>query len=867
MAVKPDVTIGRFSDEEFAKSNHSHFNSLPSHQSHPPTIMLETHGPTSLSPSSPTSSSPSPSPSSSSAAYRKPQRKARSQSLVSSPSSPFNEKTQVHPPGHIQDLSVVLNTSNHAVPQLSVAPPPPETDPNLHQDSFIAYPRDSSHAMATKQDQSIFSSSSRKKLHPFVNSDSRSDAPASHSALLSDEIEYEDVLNEASPSNEPRHPSFPIQHHLPHARQEQQQQQQQQPKPHHHHLHHHHPQESNPSLPITFDHKTQPDIDNDQIFLSSSCPTQHGFPSHPQDSFKDIQPNSDLASLPRIQLMLLGADDSEIKKNALTQVDYLSHEWSETDIWASWREITKSKNSYENGLRLENASWRSWIKYKYHLPTISPETLNWLKECDVTWLYGPLLHASMPSIHNSQILKQQQTHADGSNQNQDGNEQHDSGSERSSQTSINKKPILKRRSPQEVLLSGRDVTPRPQASRLDTLLRYPSNEAASNSNVHGLRGPVFRPSHSAQPSRRIHFNDKVQQCIAVDFVQSSKNSSATDLDDYAGSEETKKSDEDSNEVFLDGPRASQPNNSRSIAELPDSTLKVSIEDQIYNQENKDHFGRDGRSRFPRIPEYYGENDFEEDEIYREDRHYGGFEDYDHNILVDGEGDGYYSDDDAFAVEDISNYRGEQSDDSSNDESQFLEYANDRNGSDEDELSESPPDHDSMPSSPYSVFSRTPSDAGSMGNRSIYSPYLHSPNESNVSRSVDERTGDEHYIDMNDMVSNNNKSTRKLTEPKTGSSSSVSFSKQISPATPTIAENLQTVSLGPSSMESEVKGINLVDGANSPKVRSTQVDNTQVRSTDQPTNRSKEQQKGSSLNTDPSNRLVGMLQNKLKSWNE
>jgi hypothetical protein len=26
---------------------------------------------------------------------------------------------------------------------------------------------------------------------------------------------------------------------------------------------------------------------------------------------------------------------------------------------------------------LENAAWRTWVKSKYQLPTISPETLNW----------------------------------------------------------------------------------------------------------------------------------------------------------------------------------------------------------------------------------------------------------------------------------------------------------------------------------------------------------------------------------------------------------------------------------------------------------------------------------------------------------
>lgn len=71
-------------------------------------------------------------------------------------------------------------------------------------------------------------------------------------------------------------------------------------------------------------------------------------------------------------------DDSEVTTNLPSvQVDYLSHEWSEEDVWASWRATTKHKANIVNGLRLENASWRTWNKQRNNLKTISPETLNW----------------------------------------------------------------------------------------------------------------------------------------------------------------------------------------------------------------------------------------------------------------------------------------------------------------------------------------------------------------------------------------------------------------------------------------------------------------------------------------------------------
>ncbi|EKM49016.1 uncharacterized protein PHACADRAFT_214539 [Phanerochaete carnosa HHB-10118-sp] len=83
-------------------------------------------------------------------------------------------------------------------------------------------------------------------------------------------------------------------------------------------------------------------------------------------------------------------DDSSYSIQAEGQVDYLSHEWREEDVWRSWRSMTRQKNAIANGMRLENASWRTWWKQRNKLKTISPETLNWLKDSDVTWLYGPL---------------------------------------------------------------------------------------------------------------------------------------------------------------------------------------------------------------------------------------------------------------------------------------------------------------------------------------------------------------------------------------------------------------------------------------------------------------------------------------------
>lgn len=70
-------------------------------------------------------------------------------------------------------------------------------------------------------------------------------------------------------------------------------------------------------------------------------------------------------------------DDTAVKHRPTQHVDYLSHNWREEDIWSSWRYIISKRGEFTNAPRLENASWRTWMKAKYGLKTVSPDTLNW----------------------------------------------------------------------------------------------------------------------------------------------------------------------------------------------------------------------------------------------------------------------------------------------------------------------------------------------------------------------------------------------------------------------------------------------------------------------------------------------------------
>lgn len=70
-------------------------------------------------------------------------------------------------------------------------------------------------------------------------------------------------------------------------------------------------------------------------------------------------------------------DDTAVRFQPSRHVDYLSHDWREEDIWASWKHIVSRRKAYASSTRLSNASWRTWGQRLWNLETVSPETLNW----------------------------------------------------------------------------------------------------------------------------------------------------------------------------------------------------------------------------------------------------------------------------------------------------------------------------------------------------------------------------------------------------------------------------------------------------------------------------------------------------------
>ncbi|EGW33544.1 uncharacterized protein SPAPADRAFT_55408 [Spathaspora passalidarum NRRL Y-27907] len=106
---------------------------------------------------------------------------------------------------------------------------------------------------------------------------------------------------------------------------------------------------------------------------------------------------------------LLPHDDTDLMIEPSRHVDYLSYQWDVNDISKSWRYVISKKHNVANSKRLENASWRTWAQRRQNLKTISPEVVNWSKDSDVTWLYGPILNDDHASDDETCNIKRETT--------------------------------------------------------------------------------------------------------------------------------------------------------------------------------------------------------------------------------------------------------------------------------------------------------------------------------------------------------------------------------------------------------------------------------------------------------------------------
>jgi len=308
-------------------------------------------------------------------------------------------------------------------------------------------------------------------------------------------------------------------------------------------------------------------------------------------------------------------DDSMIKEPPSQQVDFLTHEWREEDIWSSWRHIIANRKQFGEKSRLENASWRQWAKYRGNFRTVTPESLNWLKESDITWLYGPLKAASSYPISKN-VSEPSSTRLSKNN------------------SFVNKKPILKKRCLSEVMLakslSTSSLVREAATSALFSSRRPRRSDASSEFSESKL--PSEAPSRAGEtlgsytsrsssfcetPScekKHIRFDDVVEQCIAVDhpITLGLDDDSSDDEEAVHRDNSSTSSDDDGGLMMarkrraptlarpkLAGSRSNSHNGREIIKTLPNTTLKYRTDSPDITEQAQHHtFGSRVASNAP-----------------------------------------------------------------------------------------------------------------------------------------------------------------------------------------------------------------------------------------------------------------------------
>lgn len=350
---------------------------------------------------------------------------------------------------------------------------------------------------------------------------------------------------------------------------------------------------STPASSLSLDQRDS--IEDDDMafpaFETSQFPTKpiHSAPApasieHDDNITQIPSPAADDASLSKKSTQ----DDHAIESEPTRHVDYLSHEWKEEDIWLSWSYVVHRRGSLTNATRLENASWRSWMKAQNHLKTVSPEKLNWLKDCDVTWLYGPLqTNTSLPqSTGNTSPPPSRLSH---------------------SSSFISKKPILKKKSASAAILersrsqhsllqrasdiiriqqsspaNGRPILRRGNSEFI--LPRYSTSSVVNTPAEHetpGFTGPRssfgFVDVPTPSECKHVLFDEEVRQVQAIDSEEDDKPDGedviVEDDEDDDGGLMMAPSTRTGRGSGRTTPRGSFSNESKTIVPLPSTTLK------------------------------------------------------------------------------------------------------------------------------------------------------------------------------------------------------------------------------------------------------------------------------------------------------
>ncbi|KAI9053811.1 hypothetical protein LZ554_002759 [Drepanopeziza brunnea f. sp. 'monogermtubi'] len=156
--------------------------------------------------------------------------------------------------------------------------------------------------------------------------------------------------------------------------------------------------------------------------LEHATPIVEDYPiSGDAGTIETVKPDATVTDASGASSMPECRDSSSISLQPFGNVNYLLHQWREEDVSASWRHlVTKSRTWAEaekkldhaswkrhNAVaRLENASWRTWSKLRFGCKTVSPQTINWSKNCDDTCLLGPFFPGTITTTSSPSVSHQ-----------------------------------------------------------------------------------------------------------------------------------------------------------------------------------------------------------------------------------------------------------------------------------------------------------------------------------------------------------------------------------------------------------------------------------------------------------------------------
>lgn len=327
---------------------------------------------------------------------------------------------------------------------------------------------------------------------------------------------------------------------------------------------------------------------NTANFGSKDAPRGQCEPALDDDEYDSTPESSDIPQLitssPGSQL----TDDLELKPEAREHVDYFSHDWREGDIADSWRYIISRKRREEiaNAARLENASWRMWAKAKYNLKTVSPAVVNWLKDYDVTWLYGPLFHSPTISASNSPACSPAPS--------TDRKESEPPLKLHPSQPKL--KPILKRKSMAQLML---EESAPPEANYMRHYNYRDKGSVTGRKHAADILNRQYNTNDDSESletptseHRHVHFNDRVEQCVALEpqeavDISNDIDDEAVDSDDDEDEDDAYESDDSNNGGLFLGVR--RPSSIDTVAgahiiqTLPATTLKYDDDEELKKQ--------------------------------------------------------------------------------------------------------------------------------------------------------------------------------------------------------------------------------------------------------------------------------------------